>query len=49
MAYHADLESRIAELSGDQIVGALRKHLVPERLIVVLAGDFEKDSPDKTD
>jgi zinc protease len=49
MAYHADLEARIAELSDDQIVRALRKHLVPERLIVVLAGDFEKDSQDKTD
>jgi zinc protease len=40
MAYEADFEKKIAALTPDQVLTALKKHLDPKKLIVVTAGDF---------
>lgn len=42
MAYYSDLEERIQSLTPDQVVKALRKHIDPQRLAVVIAGDLKK-------
>lgn len=42
MEFAADFEDRIRELSVDDVNTALRKHIDPSRLQVVIAGDFEK-------
>jgi len=38
-----DFEARIAALTPEQVLAALRKHLDPNRLSVVVAGDFPAD------
>ena len=40
MSYYAELEKNIEALTTDDVVQALRKHIDPDRLIVVTAGDF---------
>jgi zinc protease len=40
--YHADLEKKVAALTADQIVSAMRRHLDPSRISFVKAGDFKK-------
>ena len=45
MAFQADLEKRVAALTSDQIVTAMKKHLDPARIISVKAGDFRKAAP----
>jgi zinc protease len=42
LAFNADLEKKIAALTGDQILAALRKHLFPAKISIVKAGDFAK-------
>jgi zinc protease len=42
MKYYADLEKRIAELTSDQVISALRSHIDPKKLFIVTAGDFNK-------
>ncbi len=42
MAFQADLEKRVAALTSDQIVAALKRHLDPARITLVKAGDFRK-------
>jgi zinc protease len=42
-AYHADHERRIAALTLDEVNSALRKHLVPMKLVIIQAGDFKKN------
>jgi zinc protease len=42
MQYYADLEKRIAELTPDQIMSAMRSHIDIKRLFIVTAGDFHK-------
>jgi zinc protease len=44
MAYQADLEQQIEDLTPDRVVAAARKHLHPEQLIIVSAGDFAPKS-----
>jgi len=39
-AWDADLERKIAALTPDQIVAAMRRHIDPAKLSVVKAGDF---------
>jgi zinc protease len=39
------IEKRIAVLSPEVIVAALRRHLDPARFTIVKAGDFEKNPP----
>jgi len=41
MKYVADFESKIRMLTVENVNAALRKHLKPERLFIVSAGDFE--------
>jgi zinc protease len=42
LAHRATLERNVMALTNDQILAALRKHLVPARLSTVKAGDFSK-------
>ncbi|MGC1275540.1 MAG: pitrilysin family protein [Planctomycetaceae bacterium] len=42
MSFYADLENQITALTPDQVVDALRKHIDPEKFVLVVAGDFEK-------
>ena len=41
MKYVADFESKIRNLTVEDVNRALKKHLKPERLFIVSAGDFE--------
>ncbi len=41
MAYYADLEKKIAELTPQQVHAALKKYIDPKKLVVVDAGDFK--------
>ncbi len=43
MAYEAEFEKKIAALTPDQVLTALKKHLDPKKLIVVTAGDFRTE------
>jgi zinc protease len=40
MAYQAEFEKKIADLTPEQVASAVRNHLDPEKLVVVTAGDF---------
>jgi len=44
MKFIADLERKIADLTPEQVAAAVRKHLHPQDLIVVRAGDFAAKS-----
>jgi zinc protease len=41
MAYQAELEAKIDDLTPDQVMGAVRNHLDPQKLVIVTAGDFD--------
>lgn len=45
LAFQAELEKRIQALTPEQILAALRKHIDPKKLVVVIAGDFETSKP----
>jgi zinc protease len=38
----ADLEKAILALTPSQVADAFRKHVDPERLVIIRAGDFQK-------
>jgi zinc protease len=40
MNYEAGVESKIADLTAEQVNAALRKHVDPKKLVIVTAGDF---------
>jgi zinc protease len=42
MEYYVDLESKVQKLTTDQVLKALKKHIDPKRLSIVVAGDFRK-------
>ena len=42
LQYQADVEKRVAALTSQQMVEALRRHVDPEKLSYVKAGDFKK-------
>lgn len=42
MAYYTDRDNAVKALTVDTLQAALRKHFLPERLVIVTAGDFEK-------
>ncbi|HYK43283.1 MAG TPA: insulinase family protein, partial [Thermoanaerobaculia bacterium] len=42
LAWDASLEKRIAALTPDEIVSAMRRHIDPARITIVKAGDFDK-------
>ncbi|MEZ6059280.1 MAG: pitrilysin family protein [Planctomycetaceae bacterium] len=44
MRYAAAFEQTLSELTVDDVNAALRKHIDPKRLVIVMAGDFEKSS-----
>ena len=42
MAWTDDLEKKIEGLTPDEIQAALQRHIIPERISVVIAGDFDE-------
>ena len=42
LQFTADYESRIAGLTVEQVNDAIRKFILPERLVIAVGGDFEK-------
>ncbi|HVC94307.1 MAG TPA: pitrilysin family protein [Pirellulales bacterium] len=51
MDYYAELERRIADVTADDVLAALRKYIDPARLAIVVAGDFtpKKERPENKD
>jgi len=47
MQFTADFEQKLSNLTVEDVNAALRKHIDPERLFIVLAGDFQKASGDE--
>jgi len=41
MAYTAEVENKVAALTPEQVNAAMRKHLDPQALVIVTAGDFD--------
>jgi zinc protease len=48
MVWSADLEKKVAALTPEQIVAALRKHIDPAKFSIVKAGDFAKAAKGET-
>jgi zinc protease len=44
MAFYGDLEKKIAALTPEQVLAALKKHVDPQRFVVVDAGDFSAEA-----
>jgi zinc protease len=44
LAWDADLEKKIAALTPDEIVAAMRRHIDPAKITIVKAGDFKEAS-----
>ena len=42
LAYDADLDAKYVALTADEILAALNKHIDPDRIVIVTAGDFAK-------
>ena len=42
MQFTSDFEQRLRDLTVEDVNAALRKHIDPNRLYIVMAGDFEK-------
>ncbi len=42
LAFNAELEKKVGDLTNEQILAALRKHLDPTKISIVKAGDFAK-------
>lgn len=42
MAFQADLEKKVAALTNQQLIDAMRRHINPSQLSYVKAGDFKK-------
>jgi zinc protease len=40
--YYAKLDRKVADLTPDHVLAAVRKHLEPKRLVIIQAGDFAK-------
>jgi len=45
MAFEAALEKRIEALSARSLNKAMRKHIKPDKLVIIRAGDFARDIP----
>ena len=43
MEFYAELEKRIADLTADQVLAAAKKHIDPNDLVIVTAGDFASE------
>ncbi len=46
-AYNAAIDVKLAALTPEEVHAALKKHITPSRLIIVVAGDFEKAAASK--
>ncbi|MCP4787132.1 MAG: insulinase family protein [Fuerstiella sp.] len=46
MQFTTDSEKKLSELTVEDVNAALRKHIKPDRLYIVMAGDFEKAQPE---
>ena len=44
LKFDEDLESRIAALTPEQIAAAMRRHITPDRITIIKAGDFAKQA-----
>jgi len=42
MSWTDDVEKKIVELTAQEIQKAVQRHIVPERISIVIAGDFEE-------
>ena len=42
MAFQAELEKRLQEVTPDSLLAAMQRHLDPTRLVIATAGDFRK-------
>jgi len=42
LAWDADFEKRVADLTPDQIAAAMRRHIDPSKITIIEAGDFAK-------
>ena len=42
MEWQANLEARVRDLTPEQVFAVMKKYIVPEKVSVVRAGDFEK-------
>ena len=42
MAWTDDLEKKIIDLTSQEIQEAVQRHIVPEQISIVIAGDFEE-------
>ena len=49
MEYYANREKEVSELGTAQVNAALKKWIHPDRIAVVVAGDFNRDKKDQTD
>jgi zinc protease len=45
--YDAEVEKKVAALTPEQVQAALKKHVDPKRLVIVIAGDFGKSAGEK--
>jgi zinc protease len=45
MTYYVELERQIESLTPESVHAAVRKHIAPDKLVIVVAGDFAKDTP----
>ena len=45
LAWDAEFEKKVASLTGEQILTAMRKYLDPAKMTIVKAGDFAKGKP----
>jgi zinc protease len=48
MLWEADLEKKITDLTPEQISVALRRHIDPNKLVIVAAGDFDTEQTKKS-
>jgi zinc protease len=44
LAFDADLDAKLAALTPDDVLRALKRHIDPQRLVIVIAGDFAKSA-----
>ncbi len=47
LAYESELEAKLAALTPEDVLAALKKHIDPNRLVIVIAGDFAKSGEGK--
>ena len=47
MEYYSIMEQRIGELTPETVLVALKKHIDPERILTVVAGDWDAVKSDK--